>query len=129
MFRILIIIILHAFADFFVQGRKVRKFKIFKLPVLLEHVGIYTFIFVIFSPLLLGLKPLQGLVFSLLNGALHLLIDFITGKLKEKYQYKNEYKFLLTISVDHTLHLIILIFTYMYFFPGAINSFYGLTFN
>lgn len=129
MYRIIIIIMLHAFADFFVQGRKLRKLKIFKIPYLFEHVGIYTCIFMVLSPLFLGLKPLQGLIFSLINGVLHLAIDFVTDKLKDNYHYKNEYKYLLIIGIDHGLHIIILIFTYIYFFPGAMHSYYGLSFN
>ena len=83
--RIIILILIHLVGDFFFQGSKLSKLKSFKMPYLLEHVGIYTAIFIILSPLILGLTFLQGLAFSLLNGSLHFVIDYFTGKYKQKF--------------------------------------------
>jgi hypothetical protein len=129
MARIIILILIHAFADFFLQGSKLSRLKIEKLPYLFEHVGIYVLTFVVSSPLLLGLKPLQGLVFSLVNGVLHFVVDFISGKLKTRYANINDYKYLLVLGLDHTAHLVILILTYVFLFPHAMYSSYGLSFN
>ena len=114
---------MHAVGDFFLQGSKLSKLKALKLPYLLEHVGIYTGLFIILSPLILGLTILQGLAFSLLNGSLHLLIDYFTGKYKLKYFDNDESKYISTIGIDHTLHIIILIASYIYLFPNAINNY------
>ena len=121
--RIIILILMHAVGDFFLQGSKLSRLKALKLPYLAEHVGIYTGLFIILSPVILGLTFLQGLVFSLLNGSLHFIIDYFTGKYKLKYYETNESKYLATIGMDHSLHLIILIGSYMLLYPDAINTF------
>lgn len=114
---------MHAVGDFFLQGSKLSKLKALKLPYLFEHVGIYTGLFIILSPIILGLTFMQGIVFSLLNGSLHLVIDYFTGKYKLKYHDVNESKYLTAIGIDHSLHLIILIVSYMILYPNAINTF------
>jgi hypothetical protein len=124
MTRIIIIILLHTIGDFFLQGSKLSRLKAIKLPYLFEHVGIYTLLFVVLSPVLLGLTFLQGLAFSFLNGFLHLVIDYFTGKFKTKYHETDESRYIAAVGIDHTLHVIILILTYIYLFPDAINANY-----
>jgi len=119
MSRIIILILMHVFGDFFLQGNKLSKLKALNMPYLLEHVGIYTGVFLILSPLILGLTILQGIAFSLLNGITHLLIDSITGKYKLKYIETDESKYITTVVIDHTLHVSILIASYMLLFPKA----------
>ena len=114
---------MHAFGDFFLQGSKLSRLKALKMPYLLEHVGIYTGLFLILSPMILGLTILQGVAFSLLNGSIHFLIDYITGKYKLKYIETNESKYIMTVGIDHTLHIIILIVSYMLLFPYALHNF------
>ena len=122
MSRILILILMHAVGDFFLQGKNLSKVKALKLPYLLEHAGIYTLLFITLSPFLLGLTIVQGLIFSVANGTLHLIIDYFTGKFKTKYYEVDESKYITTIGIDHTIHLVLLIGSYMYFFPQLINS-------
>ena len=85
MYRILILIMMHIAADFLLQGNSLKKLKASKTVYLLAHVGIYTVFFIVFSPLLLGLTFMQGLVFSAINGGAHLILDFLTGKFKNLY--------------------------------------------
>jgi hypothetical protein len=127
--RILILILIHIFADFFLQGSKMSRLKMIKLPYLFEHIGIYTFVFIVLSPLFLGLKPLQGLVFSLINGVLHLAIDYMSGRLKTKYLYVANYKYVLVAAIDQCFHLTILLLTYIYLYSNAMYSTFGLSFN
>jgi hypothetical protein len=121
--RIIILILMHAVGDFFLQGHKLSKLKALKLPYLVEHVGIYTLLFIVLSPVILGLTFLQGLVFSLLNGCFHFVIDYFTGKEKAKYVNTDESKYLISVGIDHSLHLVILIGSYMLLYPEALNSF------
>ena len=121
MVRIIILIIMHAIGDFFLQGSKLSSLKALKMNALLEHVGIYTLVFIALSPLVLGLTFLQGVFFSLLNGSLHLGIDYFTGKLKHKYLNTSESKYIAVIGIDNTLHILILVATYIYLFPDSIN--------
>ena len=121
--RIIILILMHAVGDFFLQGSKLSRRKALKLPFLLEHVGIYTGLFIVLSPVILGLTILQGIAFSLLNGGLHFVIDYYTGKFKLKYIDTDESKYIVTVVIDHTLHIIILITSYAILFPTALNTF------
>jgi hypothetical protein len=114
---------MHAIGDFFLQGRKLSNLKALKMNALLEHAGIYTLVFIVLSPLALGLTFLQGLAFSMLNGSLHFVIDFFTGKFKQKYLNTNESKYIATIGIDTTLHILILVASYIYLFPETINHF------
>jgi len=122
MIRIVILVLMHAAGDFLLQGSGLSKLKASKIVYLLIHVGIYTAFFIVLSPVLLGLTMKQGLIFSLINGSLHLIIDFITGKLKSMYWEKNEAKYIIVISFDHFFHILILIATYVLLFPEAFNS-------
>lgn len=123
MSRIIILLLMHAVGDFFLQGNRLSKLKAFKIPYLLEHVGIYTALFIVLSPLILGLTIVQGLYFSFLNGLLHLVVDYFTSKGKLKYTDSSESKYITVVIVDHTLHILILISSYMLLFPKAINTF------
>jgi len=123
MSKIIILILMHAVGDFFLQGSKLSRLKALKIPYLLEHVGIYTGLFIVLSPVILGLTFLQGLAYSLLNGSLHFGIDYVTGKYKLKYFDTDESKYLTVVGIDHTLHLMILIVSYVILFPNAINTF------
>jgi hypothetical protein len=118
----IIIFVLHIFAGFFLQSNKISKLKRENKLYLLQHVAMYTLIFVIFSPLLLGLTFWQGLEYSLINGVLHFGVDLYTGKLKVKLIGKNEVNYNLIVVIDYTIHLIILSITYIWMYPGAINS-------
>jgi len=122
MAKIIFLILIHVFGDFFLQGYKLSRLKFIKLPYLVEHVGIYTIVFIVLSPILLGLTFMQGLIYSLVNGALHLIVDYITGKYKIKVLGKDEFKYISAIGIDYTVHLLIIITTYLYIYPNAINS-------
>ncbi|MDD5185485.1 MAG: DUF3307 domain-containing protein [Paludibacter sp.] len=119
---LVVIFILHVFAGFFLQSNRISKLKRENKRYLLEHVGLYTLVFIILSPVLLGLTILQGLVYSLINGVLHLVVDYFTGKLKVKLIDKNEVKYNLTIAMDYTIHLVILVSTYFYLYPDAYKA-------
>jgi hypothetical protein len=113
---------MHAAGDFLLQGSGLSKQKASKFSYLLLHVGIYTCLFIVLSPVLLGLTFMQGLIFSLINGGLHLVIDFFIGKIKLMFWQKNENKYIAAISFDHFLHIIILITTYILMYPEAFRS-------
>ena len=123
MSRIIILLLMHAVGDFFLQGNRTSKLKALNIPYLLKHVGIYTILFIILSPLILGLTIVQGLYFSLLNGSLHLVVDYVTSKGKLKYTDSSESKYITVVVEDYLLHIIILISSYMILFPKAINTF------
>ena len=118
----IIIFLLHIFGGFFLQSNRISKLKREKFVYLLQHVGMYTLIFIAFSPILLGLTILQGLEYSLINGVLHLGVDYFTGKLKVKLINGNEVKYNLIVVMDYTIHLVILAITFIWLYPHAINA-------
>lgn len=122
MVKILILLVLHLIADFLLQGSSFSKRKGTKISYLFLHVGIYTLLFIILSPILLSLTIIQGLIFSGINGFSHLIIDFVTSKLKHKFWKKNETVYVLLITLDFVLHMAILLGTYIYLFPEAFKA-------
>jgi len=119
----ILIFVMHVVAGFFLQTKKISKLKREKKRYLFLHVGIYTLFFMAFSPILLGLTILQGLVYSLINGVLHLVVDYITGKFKIMYFEKNDFKYKLTTGIDYVLHIAILISTYVCLTQNLIFNF------
>jgi len=117
MYKTLVLIfVMHIVAGFFLQSKKISKMKRENKLYLFQHVGIYTLFFVIFSPVLLNLTLLNGLEYSLINGVLHLIVDFTTGKFKVKYSEKTNFKYKLIVFIDYTLHLSMLMSTYIFLF-------------
>lgn len=114
MFKNLVIIfVMHVVAGYFLQTKRISKLKREKKRYLFQHVGLYTLFFIVFSPLLLGLTLIQGLVFSIFNGVLHLVIDYYTGQLKNRYFEKDDFKFKSVVGIDYSLHLSILMISYI----------------
>lgn len=117
--KIILIILIHLVGDFLMQGSTFSKLKESKILYLLLHVLIYsTFLFVI-SPIFLSLSWSESLLFTAINGGTHLVIDFITSKLKHIFWKKNEGAYIAVISVDNLLHVGILIYSYFVYFPEA----------
>lgn len=116
-----IIFILHIFGGFFLQSDRISKLKRENIYYLFQHVGMYTLIFIVFSPVLLGLTFWQGLVYSLINGVLHFIVDFFTGKVKSRMIVKNEVKYNLIVVLDYSLHLTLLFVTFIWLYPNAVN--------
>lgn len=117
MVRIIILILMHAGADFLLQGSALSKLKLKNYLYLLAHVGIYTAFFIVLSPVALGLTFKQGLVFALINGGFHLVVDFVTINIKNRFWGKNEAAYIITISFDHIVHIAILICSFIYLYP------------
>jgi hypothetical protein len=122
LFRVIILILIHAAGDFLLQGSGLSHLKSKKSIYLFVHVGIYTALLIILSPLFLGLSYIQGLTFGLLNGFAHLIVDFITIKLKNKFWEKNEAAYIAVISFDHIIHLLILIGSFILMYPDIFLS-------
>ncbi len=122
LFRIILLILIHAAGDFLLQGSGLSTLKSQKRIYLIVHVAIYTAMLIILSPLLLGLSFMQGLFFGLVNGLAHLIVDFITTYLKNKFWEKNEAAYITVISFDHIIHLLILIGSFIYMYPEIFSS-------
>ena len=121
MSRIFLILLMHVLGDVFLQGEKLRKNKAYTLSSLFLHTFIYTSVFILCSPFLLGMSFKQALIYSLINGFTHLIVDFYFRKLKLGYADFNQNKYRLVLFFDQFLHLIILYVSYMLLFPQGFN--------
>lgn len=119
--KLTLILIMHLVADFLLQGSSFSKLKMSKIGYLFLHVLIYTAFFIVVSPLLLSLTFQEGLLFSGINGGIHLVVDFITSKLKRMFWQKNESVYIAIVSADNLIHVGILIYTYITLFPEALK--------
>lgn len=119
---VITLFVMHIFAGYFLQSSRISQLKAVKLRYLFEHVGLYTTVFIVLSPVLLGLSFKEGLIYSLLNGFLHFVVDYFTGKFKKGFRGRSELKFNILVGVDYSIHLLILLTTYLYFYPNAMNT-------
>lgn len=92
---------IHFIADFIFQSRKMAENKSRSFSWLSYHCAEYTAFLLPF-----------GWRFALVNGAAHLVTDFITSKLTTKfYLAKNNKMFFVTIGADQAIHMTTLIAT------------------
>jgi hypothetical protein len=118
MYAIVLLVFLHIVGNSVLTDDNLKKQKIHSVLHLLKHVGIYTLVFLICSPIFLGLTIIQALIFSLLNGFMHFVIEFFSIKIKLRYWIKDVYAVVIITSVlEHFLNLAILIGSYYYMFP------------
>jgi len=121
MYKIFVLLfVMHVVAGYLLQTKKISKLKREKTLYLFIHVGLYTLFFIVFFPLLFELTFVEGLIYSLINGVLHLVVDYITGKFKNIYFEKNNLKYKLTVISDYTLHVSILIISYILMFKPSV---------
>lgn len=115
--KIIIILLMHTVGDHVFQWAGLSLKKRSNFAYLSLHAGIYGVILAIFAFFLLGFSTTQiTLLYILINLGLHLVIDFLTGVVKQKYwDQKNESIYFTIISLDQIIHLACLILTYMYF--------------
>jgi len=112
----------HFVADFVYQSDWMAKNKSSNYKVLLAHVATYTaFIYIFMMSFFFGAdRPDQYLnvaYWALLNGALHLVVDFFTSRLTSHLWTKGDvHNFFVVIGFDQFLHSIILIGTFIWIF-------------
>jgi hypothetical protein len=119
---------IHFLADFPLQSRKIANNKGKDIRYLLLHGIDYTsvWLFAITIPLfiesLLSMKLnilgntsiwYRYYIYCLLNGVLHIMVDFVTSKFTSKFYARKEYsKFFTIIGLDQFIHTSILFITY-----------------
>lgn len=104
------IFVTHYVADFVLQSRWMGENKSKKWAPLLVHLGIYTSVLTVVAILLFG--PVAGLFYGLLNGALHLVTDYISSRMsRAAYEEGNLGKFWLIIGADQLVHKLCLVLT------------------
>lgn len=124
MARLIILLLIHIVGDYFLQGNKVNELKATKLSYMWEHIGIYTVLFIVLSPLLLGLTLAQGVAFSLINGAFHFVVDYYAARYKMKFNELDDPRYVVTIGLNQFANVIFLYLTYLLLFPEALMAGY-----
>lgn len=103
---VLALVWMHTFADFFLQTDKMAINKSSSNRWMAIHVGVYSLVFVIFSPL-----------FALVNFILHFMTDYVSSRLTTRLWKSGErHWFFVVIGVDQALHMTALLLTYKYMF-------------
>ena len=122
MTRVILIVLIHTFGDYFFQGEKLKRLKALKLPYLFEHVSVYVLVFIVFCPFLLHITFLQSLIFSLINGVLHLIVDYFTRIYKKIYWDVDENKYNSVVGLDVVCHIVCLLTTFYFLIPTHFNG-------
>jgi len=116
----ILIFVMHFVAVEVLQDRRFSKLKRKKELYLFQHVGIYSLILFVFSPIVLGLTILKGVLFSLINGGLHLVVDLITSKFKNNSFDNTLLKNRIIVGIDTTMHVSFLILTFIFLSKASI---------
>jgi len=99
---LLIIIWLHFFADFLFQYDRMAIEKGHNWKYLFFHGEIYTATFLLFNP-----------IYAVVNGILHIVVDFATSKLITYFSTNNQrHWFFVTIGMDQAIHFTCLIMSF-----------------
>ena len=118
MYVFIFLLFAHLLGDSAFLWPKLRKQKIESVWYLLKHVGIYTLVLLICCLLFLHLSFQQAILYSLINGVLHFIFDYVMTKIKLKYWKTDVYAGVLIFSgLEHVIHVSILLVTFYYLFP------------
>lgn len=100
----------HWFSDFVAQTDDMAKNKSKSIKWLTKHIVSYTFGIAIFSlPIFYRMPGKYWLLFVLINGSSHWVIDFFTSKLSSKmWQQQRVHDFFVVVGFDQFLHVAIL---------------------
>lgn len=119
---IIVIILSHWIADFIFQTREMAENKSHSMEFLLKHIATYTvvlyFLIIFFSKLIPNSISNWGVLlpaaFAIINGFLHLVVDFFTSKLTS-FLWRKElvHLFFITIGLDQALHMVYLFASYV----------------
>lgn len=119
---VLIILIAHTFADFWVQTDNQAINKSSSNAALLVHVTTYTNILIVCF-VVLTWNPVAAVLLASVNGLMHLATDYVTSRVG-KYYYAKEMRrrFFQVLGVDQFIHIAGLLFTYNFYLSmGTIN--------
>lgn len=116
---ILSVIFIHFIADFFLQNDWMAQGKSQKFFPLFCHVIVYSITLYFGLRILSELKMIDNyfiLIYSLVNGWLHFLVDYVTSRInRELWKEKKVHWFFVSVGFDQFLHYFILFKTLQIF--------------
>ena len=106
------IIWIHFICDFILQTDNMAKNKSSHIGWLGWHIFIYTLYFNMFLAIALHTVDIKVLIYSIINGLSHFVIDFCTSKAtRYLWEKKQTHNFFVVIGLDQALHMSILMYT------------------
>lgn len=111
---LLTIMTAHWVADFILQPTKLAIEKGKSLVALCSHTYVYTIamLFLCLPLTMFGVPDEKYLLFILVNGLLHGLVDYFTSRFRNKvYNEEDNHMFFVLVGLDQLLHLAILFTT------------------
>lgn len=110
---VIALIALHWFADFFCQTDKMAINKSSSNFWLTLHVIVYTTIIWVLGYWLFNMTAVNIFSWSVVNGILHWVTDFITSRINSRLWKNNQRHWFFTmIGVDQMIHYTCLLYTY-----------------
>lgn len=104
LWQFVILLAAHWFTDFVLQTRWQALNKSKNNIALMQHIATYTGVFAVASAALFGINTLL-VVFVIINGALHFVIDYFTSRISSKLYIKQDWhNFFVVIGFDQLLH-------------------------
>lgn len=104
-FKFLILLAVHWFSDFVLQTHWQAQNKSKSLNALGRHVGVYTMVLWLVTPLIFGWPTFAMLRFVALNGALHFVTDYFTSRLTSRlYEKQDWHNFFVVVGLDQLIH-------------------------
>jgi len=107
--------------DFFFQSDNMIWLKFFKLKSLMGHTLFYSLCLLILSPILLQIPFGYCVLFAVINGVLHIGVDYYTGYLRKKYWEVDEVKYGMIMGIDQVAHIVSLFVSFVLIVPGGFN--------
>lgn len=102
--ELILIFVIHWFADFVLQSNWMASNKSKSNRALLAHISVYTLVLCIINPL-----------WALINGILHGITDYFTSRWTSRLWAKQDtHNFFVVIGLDQCIHAITLVITYFW---------------
>lgn len=99
---VIILLMLHYIADFILQSNTMATRKSTSNKWLGIHVGVYSSVFVLVSPL-----------YAIINGVIHFMVDYVSSRVASHFRKREEWhNFFMIIGLDQLIHIVTLIMTY-----------------
>ena len=109
------ILLIHWICDFILQNDEMAKGKSQSMYWLTSHIWRYSWtLFVLSLPFVLSTSIMNIVLFTIINGGSHCIIDYFTSR-RTSYLWKQQrvHDFFVCIGFDQFLHVAILYITYL----------------
>ena len=104
------LLVAHWVGDYLLQSTNMAVKKSSNIKWLLLHIGTYTLVLLVIGNFVFSWQIALG--YAVINGGLHLVIDFITSKVAKQFQGNPRIYFPI-LGFDQLIHIVCLYWTYI----------------